>query len=216
MSSSSNKKNKKTVYMNSSVSLTQGNKFHNYQNKIKKNLEKNNKLFTSEGFSNMDELNLSKNGLTQQTNKAIDTNSISSQQQQIINNLNQEYQNALIDYENLVTQISGNTNNYFNRINPNNPYLDKTVSFIGGQIAYVTAQGILKYISSKEIQKSVSIPTTITPLKIPWRNSYSSPGVAIPTKPPLVSGTPIQFGQSLGNEGTNVFVDQLLSSNVSP
>ena len=153
MSSSSNKKNKKTVYMNSSVSLTQGNKFHNYQNKIKKNLEKNNKLFTSEGFSNMDELNLSKNGLTQQTNKAIDTNSISSQQQQIINNLNQEYQNALIDYENLVTQISGNTNNYFNRINPNNPYLDKTVSFIGGQIAYVTAQGILKYISSKEIQK---------------------------------------------------------------
>ena len=216
MSSSSDIKNKKKLHINSSDSLTQGNKFDNYQNKIKNNLEKKNKVFTFEEFSNMDGLNLSKNGLTRQTNRAINNNSISSQQQQIINNLNQEYQNALSDYENLVTQIAGSTNNYFNRVNPDNPYLDKTVSFTSGQLAYVTAQGILKYISSKEIQQSVSIPTTITPLNIPWSNSYSSPGVTIPTKPPLVSGTPIQFGQSLGNEGTNVFVNQLLSSNVSP
>jgi hypothetical protein len=201
---------------NSSVSLTQGNKFDNYQNKIKNNLEKKNKLFTSEGFSNMDGLNLSKNGLTRQTNRSIDNNAISNQEQQILNNLIQEYQNSVADYENLISEMSGSTNNYFNRVNPNNPYLDKTVSFTTGQLAYVTSQGVLKYISSKEIQESVNIPTTITPLNIPWSNSYSTPGVAIPTKPPLVSGTPIQLGQTLGNEGTNVYVSEILSSNISP
>jgi len=216
MLNNSHIKKKKNIYMNSSVSLTQGNRFDNYQNKIKNNLEKKKNLFTSEGFSNIDELNLSKNGLTRQTNRAIDNNAISTQEQQILNNLIQEYQNSVADYENLISQLSGTTNNYFNRVNPNNPYLGKTVSFTTGQIAYVTFQGVLKYISSKEIQQSVNIPTTITPLNIPWSNSYSSPGVDIPTNPPLVSGTPIQLGQTLGNEGANVYVSELLSPNISP
>jgi len=138
MTNSSNKKNKKTVNIGISPSLTQGNRFDNYQNKIKKNLEKRDNLLTYEGFDNMHGLTLSKNGLTEQTKKAIKTNSISNQEQQTLDNLNQEYQDTLTEYENLLNQISGSTTGYLDRVNPNNPYLNKTVGFSTGQIAYVT------------------------------------------------------------------------------
>jgi len=209
------KSKKKFVNTVGSPSLNQGNKFDNYQNKIKKNLEKKNKNFF-EGFNNLDSLDLKANGLTKQTMNAINQNEITYQQQQTLNELTQEYQTTLNQYENLLNQISGTTTGYLNRVNPNNPYLGKTVGFTGGQIAYVTAQGVLKYIPSTAIQQSVNIPTTVTPLNIPWNNSYSAPGVAIPTTPPLVSGTPVQPGQSLGNEGSNVYVDEFLPSDVSP
>ena len=58
-----NKSNKKNANMSVSPSLNQGNKFDNYQNKIRKNLEKKNKKFF-EGFNNLNGLNLNKNGLT--------------------------------------------------------------------------------------------------------------------------------------------------------
>lgn len=208
-------KSNKNANMGVSPSLNQGNKFDNYQNKIRKNLEKKNKKFF-EGFNNLNSLNLNKNGLTKQTMNAINENEITYQQQQTLNELTQEYQTTLNQYENLLNQINGITTGYFNRVNPNNPYLGKTVGFTTGETGYVTAQGVLKYIPSTQIQQSLNIPTTITPLNIPWNNSYSAPGVAIPTTPPLVSGTPVQAGQSLGNEGSNVYVDELLPSNVTP
>ena len=209
--------NKKKVNNSNSPSLLQGNKFDKYQNKIKKNLEKTNKSLFTEGFNDMSSLNLKPNGLTKQTINVVKQNSVNSQQQQSLNELKQQYANTLTQYETLLDQINGTTTGYLNRVNPSNPYLGKTVGFSGGsQIGYVTAQGVFKYIPSTQIQNSVNIPTTITSLNIPWNNSYSVSGTVIPTNPSLVAGTPVVQGQSFGNEGSNVYVDQLLPPNVSP
>ena len=219
MTNISNRKNsKKTINDKSSPSLLQGNKFDKYQNKIKKNLEKTNKSLFTEGFNGMSGLDIKPNGLTSETINAIQKNSTNFQEQQALNVLMQKYQNTLTQYENLLNEINGTTSGYLNRVNPSNPYLGKTVGFTGGggQIGYVTSQGVFKYIPSIQIFNSVNIPTTITPLNIPWNNAYATSGTAIPTNPPLVSGTPVQEGQSFGNEGSNVYVDQLLPSNVSP
>ena len=85
---------------------------------------------------------------------AINENEITYQQQQTLNELTQEYQTTLNQYENLLNQINGTTTGYFNRVNPNNPYLGKTVGFTTGETGYVTAQGVLKYIPSTQIQQS--------------------------------------------------------------
>lgn len=205
-----------TDILNKSPSLNQGNKFDKYQHKIKKALERKSKLLELEGFENMDDLDLTHNGLTEQTNKVIDQNIISNQESTNLNSLREEYNKTLSEYESLLNQISGNASNYVNRTSPSNPYLNKTVGFSTGQIGYVTAQGIFKYIPSTAIQKSVNIPTTVTPLNIQWDNSYKTPGTQLPTNPPLVSGTPVQSGQSFGNEGSNIYVDEFLPTDVNP
>ncbi len=85
------------------------------------------------------------------------------------------------------------------------------ISFSNGAICYVTNQGVVKWIPSTDILNSLNVSQSVQmKLNIPWDNSYSTPGTQIPTNPPLVSGTPVEKGQSFGNEGSNVFVNELL------
>jgi hypothetical protein len=195
-----------------SPSLNQGKKFKKYQNKISDSLEKKAEILSGkEGFAGLDG-----NGLTAQTNRVITNNNYTNQQQSI-DNLRQEYQNTLQQYEDLAEKLSGNLSGYINRVNSNNPYLNKTVQFSGGQVCYVTNQGVVKLIPSMKIWKSLNISQSVqVKLNIPWQNSYSTPGTQIPTTPPLVSGTNVETGQSFGNEGSNVFVNQLLPQGTSP
>jgi len=199
-----NKDNRYNINKTSqSPALIQGTKFKKYQNKIFKSLEEN--VEKREGFTG-----LSENGLTSQTNKIISNNDFSNQQQ-TIDNLRTEYKNTLQEYENLAEKLSSNVSGYINRVNPNNPYLNKTVSFSTGQVCYVTNQGVVKLIPSTEIWQSLNIPQSVqVELKIPWKKSYSTPGIQLPTNHPLVIGTDVEEGQSFGNEGSNVFVNQLL------
>ena len=183
-----------------SPALIQGNKFKRYQNQIIKKAGEN--VNSKEGFQG---------SLTKQTNKVINENDYSSQQA-TIQNLKQEYKSTLVKYEKLVAQISGTTSGYLDRVNPNNPYLNKTVRFTTEQIAYVTNQGVVKYVPSMDIWNSTGIPKTYTQLSIPWDTAYNTAGVIIPTKPPLLSGTFMVDGQSVGNEGTNVFVNKLMNT----
>ena len=201
-------KNKTVVYQ----SLKQGKKFKKYQNKITNDLVKDAIILSGkEGFTNSDV------GLTQQTRGIIEKNNYTSQQQQNLNNLRQEHQNTLQDYENLLEQINGSINGYIEQTNPNNPYLNKVVSFTTGETAYVTNQGVVKLIPSKQIWQTLNIPQTIqVQLNLPWQSSYTTSGTQLPSNPPLVSGTPVITGQTLGNEGSNVFVDQLLPPSVNP
>ena len=37
--------------------------------------------------------------------------------------------------------------------------------------------------------------------------------IILPTNPPLIVGTPLKYGQSVGNEGSNVFVSKLIDQN---
>jgi archaellum component FlaC len=200
-----------------SPSLNQGKKFKNYQNKIENSLEKTSQLF--EGFSGMTNNNINNtsvsgvSGLSSQTQNVSDA---SGYQQQDINILRELYKITLHEYKKLTEQIKSNITGYVDRTNSNNPYLNTTVSFSTGEVAYVTNQGVVKLIPSTQIWQTLAIPQTVqTQLNVPWSSNYNTPGTQIPTNPPLVSGTPIISGQSLGNEGTNVFVNQLLQSDVS-
>jgi hypothetical protein len=196
--------NKDTV--DPSPSLKQGKKFKKYQSKIENSLEKKAEILSGiEGFSDMNS-----DSLAQQTAQVINTNDYANQEQ-VINNLKKEYDKTLQEYNNLSNKISNDVTDYVNRVSPKNPYLNKTIVLSTGHVCYVTNQGVVKYIPSPSIWDSVKAPrNNIIRLDIPWLDSYSTPGTLIPTNPPLISGTPVKKGQSLGNEGSNVFVDQLL------
>lgn len=213
-----NKKNKKSLN-ESTPAITQGEKFKHYQKKIKKNLEKqtqNFKYFNEEGFRNIENnLHLTADGLTAQTNNVIQSN-IYASQQSTIDNLRQQYQATLTEYENLVAKISGNTSGYLDRVSPNNPYLGKNIVFTTGESAYVTLQGVVKLykgFSATAAFGKNGCPTGIeTPINLPWLPAYNTPGATIPSKPPLITGTPITKAQSCGNEGKNVFVNKMINN----
>ena len=201
------------------TSLQQGSKFKRYQNKIIKktkplnNLEKpydTNNL--KEGFQGLPNLHLNKNGLTQQTTNIIDESEYSGEKENI-DQLRAEYDATLKEYKNLTANLQGATSNFFDRVNSNNLFLNKTIRFTTGHICYVTNQGVAKYIPSMEIWKSLNISQQVQiNLDIPWHDSYGTPGTPINTKPPLIAGTAVQFGQSFGNEGNNVFVNEMVTN----
>lgn len=203
-----------------SPSLSQGKKFKKYQGKIANNLEKKiKKSDLVEGFEGIKVLDLNKNGLTEQTNNLLNKNDFTSQQQ-TLSNLKNDYQNTLNEYQTLTNKISCNTTNYIDRVSPNNPYLGKVIQLQGGYLFYVTNQGVAKYISQfpldvyTQVSGKNGFPPTgqFTTLSIPWDNSYSTPGSTIPTKPALITGTPIEVGESVGNEGVNVFVNSVVKN----
>lgn len=203
-----NEKFKKHIEKAKTPSLNQGMKFLKYKNIGYKNISKNN--LEKEGFINKNE-----NSLTNETKKIINNNNYSSQKE-TIQNLRDDYEKALQEYQDLAHKISGNLTNYVDRVNPNNPYLNKVISFTTGQVCYVTNQGIVKYIPNVKIWKTLNIPQSVQiSLDIPWEESYNTPGTIIPTKPQLLSGTSIKMWQSLGDEGTNVFVSKLLPDNTN-
>jgi hypothetical protein len=199
-----NKNNSKPT----SLSLNQGNKFNKYQKKIQDNIKKNNN--TVEGFQS--------NSLTKQTNNLLQKTSVSQNKQETIQNLKSNYDSTLTQYEQLLASITSGASNYINRVNSNNPYLGKVIQLQGGALFYVTNQGVAKNIPSMDVYNAVSgkngFPSQgdFIPVSIPFDNSYSSPGATIPTKPPLITGTPVQVGQSVGNEGSNVYVNTMLNN----
>lgn len=213
-------KESKVEPFTSSISLTQGEKFKNNQKKIKKHLgKKANKLSGVEGFTGIDlsGLDLSADGLTEQSNSIIQNNDYSSQQQTIAE-LKQQYQETLTQYQNLWNQISSNATEYVNRTNPKNPYLNKNIVFTTGETAYVTNQGVVKLYSSSVMSSTAGLngcPSSKNFIKInlPWITNYNTPGTNIPTANyPLISGTPMETGQSCGNEGLNVYVNNILNN----
>jgi len=216
------KENKK--YLNDTTpAINQGEKFKRYQKKIKKNLEKQTKNFKyfSEGFENIeDNLHLSNDGLTVQTNNVIQNNDYTSQQS-TIDSLRQQYQSSLTEYENLIKQISGDTSGYLDRVNPNNPYLGKNIN-IGGNIMYVTRQGVAKWYSpdawnSCPGKKGCPPQSELITIDVPWKNEYyNTSGLTIPSNPPLVTGTPMQPTESCGSEGANVYVSEMITNPGTP
>ena len=66
-----------------------------------------------------------------------------------------------------------------------------------------------------EIWDSVNAPREVISVNIPWDESYNTPGTQIPTNPPLISGNNVQKGQSLGNEGSNIYASKLINDPTS-
>ena len=185
-------------------SLEHGTFLKKYQNKIIKDVDitnNDNQTKFDEGFQN---INISNDGLTNQSisvlNKTSHTNDNSSF-------LKKNYEYFLKQYNGLIDKLSGNTSDYLKRTSPSNPYLNKVIKFNNGEYAYVTNQGVAKYMSKKNFLPSKNY----VDVNIPWLPAYSTPGTTITTTPKLITGTPLKKNQSTGNEGSNVFVDRLIS-----
>ena len=196
--------------LNQSYSLKQGNNF--------KKKQKKNTINMMEGFSlqNGPQLNTS-----QQSKDVLLQAQLSPDQQNNITTLKNNFNQALEEYQQLYSEITGSVNTYISRTGSKNPYLNKVIQLQGGALFYVTNKGIAKQFLNMEIYTAVSGKNGFPPqgdfipgstINLPWNNSYSTPGSTIPTTPSLIVGTPVQMGQSVGNEGENVFVNSIISN----
>ena len=196
---------------------TQAANFKKYQQKIQKTTVGKNNIFKEvfkEGFELLPDLQLDGNGLTAQTTHIINQNlknDPSSPENNVANVLTQ-YNNTLNQYENAIGEITGTTSSYFNRISPNNPYLNQVIQFPTGELSYVTNQGVAKFIPSTDILTSINAPSKYVKVTVPFDKSYKNTGATIGTNPNLITGTPVVSGQSLGNEGQNVYVNTMITN----
>jgi hypothetical protein len=205
------------------ISLNQGKQFNTYQTKIKKSITKTGKsdkrTNRKEGFVSLEQEQMvrpSYDGYSpvlknmQQTTSLI--NNANQKDLDELRQLQSKYNSLIQQYTDIQKKIGDSSLNTINRLGSNNPYLNKTIGFTTGHICYVTNQGVVKYISSPEIWDSVNAPKDVINVNIPWDVSYNTPGTTIPTNPPLISGTNVQKGQTLGNEGTNVYASKLINN----
>jgi len=198
--------------------LSQGEKFKKYQTKIVKNLEKRIEYVNSkEGFQNGLPSGLpngAPNSLTSQTNDVLRNNDYSSQKH-TVDNLKQQYDYTLQEYDGLVAKIKGTATNYFDRVNPKNPYLGKNVCLQNGSCGYVTQKGVFKLYPDNDTYTATAgqngCPNTPY-INIMGDGDVNTVGSTISSNPPLIVGTPMTAGQSCGNEGSNVFVNRLISN----
>jgi hypothetical protein len=203
-----------TTYTSPSPALRQGEKFKRYQWKIQNNLEKQiNKVNTKEGYQGLQGLQLNGNGLTAESNQRINQNElIESNNIPPVDKLKKKYKNTISEYENIQKEIKTTTLDYLERVDNTDPYLNKVVEFQTGEYGYVTNMGVFKYIPYGQSLGSIPGYNNRVSLNVPWKKEYSTPGYTIPTTPSLITGTPVQEGQALGNEGTNIYVNSLITN----
>ena len=201
--------------------LTQGNNFNNYQNKIKNNLKnKINNVNRKEGFKNSSDDSSSSFKIGEQSNQVLNDTSSGKN-----NSLQMEYNVVLLKYQQKLSEVSGKTSDFINRVSANNQYLNKYIRWTdpaaGGTTMYVTNQGVAKPITSWDIftglwgKNGCPDDKTVVDITIPWDSSYSVEGTTIPTNPSLIVGTSMKANETCGNEGINVYVDKLIKNTTS-
>ena len=130
----------------------------------------------------------------------------------------QSQNNYLTNYSNVFTKLTAKAEDYVNRISSSNPYLNKFIRFKNGTIVYVTNLGVAKPITSSETYQSLlgknGCPVDVIDVPMDWSISYIE-GSIIPLNPTLLVGTPMTPGESCGNEGKNVYVSSIVSTNAS-
>jgi len=157
--------------------------------------------------------------LTDETHQVLLSTDI-SKQQPVLDSVQEEYEKAVRDLNNLKEKIAKQTNDYFSRVEPKNKYLGKNIQ-IGDKILYVTNNGVAKLYPNADVFNAnagnYGCPASSAVLKMdfPWSNDYSSPGAVLPTTPQLIIGTPMTKGQACGNEGANVYVNSLVNNPTS-
>lgn len=204
-------------HSNISPALNQGIRFKDYQNKFANHLDKKN-MYVKEGFetrtsdttNNISQANV----LTNQTNEIVKENDFSDKEAEI-DKLITQYQEKMSEYQALIDKINGSANSYLDRVN-NNPYLNKNIRFTTGHVCYVTQQGVVKHIPDSTIWDSIADKNncpgkTHIDVNMPWLPEYDTPGTPI-KELNLITGTPMQSGQSCGFAGKNIFVNSLVTN----
>lgn len=207
--------------------LQQGYKFKQYQGKITTTVDNKNNNFMklNKNSNNYKEGYTNNNSVAQQSEALLNTikKNTSPAQKESLLKLQQEYDETLKQYTDLTNKISQSFTEYSDRTSTSNPYLNKYIRFTTGQIYYVTNKGIAKYIPTTDVLTSMSgkngcpsaSSASYVDINIPWSNNYNIQGTQLPTSPPLVIGTNMEMNESCGNEGTNVFVNTLMSNSTA-
>lgn len=203
-------------------SLSQGENYSSYQKKKGKGIDSTSLV---EGFDSQispflqtsHQRDFLQTPLTQQTKDLLSNTQKILSDSEKVDILKNNYGTKLKEYEDLIEIIKKKNIDYINRVSENNTYLNKTVTFPDGKKAYVTNQGVLKYIPSNAILKSMQsngCGTTTASLSIPWKDEYITSGktVLISDTIKLITGTPMKLNQACGNEGGNVFVNSLVNN----
>jgi hypothetical protein len=210
------------------ITLRQGAQFNKYQNKIKKHVEAEPNLLTSfndavnnikEGFSLNDYVSgIQENQAASQSTKEQGQQFLQQNKsdQNELADLESQFGTLMLQYEQTQQAITEKSKNYVDRFNSNNPYLNKNVRLANGAIGYVTNQGEYKWYSSPELMKSTSgkngCPAEAQVIQVNVSSdNYNNPGSFLPTTPPLLVGSAMTAEQACGNEGTNVYVNTLLT-----
>ena len=204
------------------ISLNQGKQFNKYQSKIKKNIVNNRlkKRSFKEGFVSAEQemmLRPKDDGYVSvlQNNQSVTTlnNSVTQKDLDELKKLQSQYNDLVQQYTSIQKTIGDSSLETINRVSPSNPYLGKNIRFTTGHIAYVTNQGVVKYIPSPDIWTSVGISFDYIDVNIPWNDAWNNnPGLIIPTNPTLITGTFVQYGENLKNAGKNVYASRLIDN----
>ena len=206
--------------MDINLSLIQGKKFKKYQNKISNNIENehlNKSLFENnlkEGFVNILETSQQNMANVQQQNTS-DTTSL--------NHLNNQFDDKLQKYVSLESKASGTMKDLLGRYGQNNPYNGNNVIIDNnGQLGYVTQKGDYKWYNSMSVVEQTAGKNgcpiyekdNSQHININNPDVYNTFGSVLNSTPSLKVGSAMIGGQSCGNEGTNVYVDRLVPTNV--
>ena len=199
------------------ISLNQGKNFNNYQTKIKKTTTNNsfNNIYNSslkEGFVSSNTNFTNNNSSSNQEKGTNNANTVNQKELDELNQLQATYNDLIQQYTTIQKSLENNSLETINRLSSNNKYLNNTIKFNTGEVCFVTAQGIVKYIASKDIWNSTVAPKKTINIDLPWLNSYNTPGIIIPTVPSLISGTPVKINEALGYEGQNVYASKLINN----
>ena len=197
------------------ISLNQGTKFNNYQNKIKKRVEKQERLFSpreDKGIKGI-KRNIKEtfiNAIENNAQNVANINQENTQESLELAHLKNQFDTLSAQYTTLSQHLNSETTNDVN------PYLGKNIRPMGENTTswYVTNEGIAKWYPNAEVM-----------VKTAGRNQCPDSAIFTDVKmtdfangkymPPLTEGTPMVSGQSCGNEGKNVWVNQIIPANTS-
>jgi hypothetical protein len=217
------------------VSLSQGKKFNQYQEKIKNSVTRTeypnktgypNKRRLKEGFITGEQESivqpaekgyvsvLQNQKLSTDTNSQLNTNELDA-----LTKLQTKYDELFAQYNDIQNTISDSSLETINRTGSSNPYLNKNVRFNNSVICYVTSEGIAKpYLSEDDFNNTAGnngCPKVADAvIDLPFLSSYIA-GSTIPSTPSLIVGSPMVKGESCGQEGKNVYASKLLNNPTS-
>ncbi len=175
---------------------------------------------TNEGMTfNTNPENTEETNYTDESQAVLDESKLTDEQKKEIIQLRVQYGFILDKYNKLKDATQKSVENYIARTTDTNPYLNKNIQ-IGDHYGYVTNKGGVEWYPNKKIYENSAgknncpaIEKTESLTDIAWKFFMNIPGAIIPTTPTLSVGkNRFKPGQSCGNEGKNVFVNEVLKN----
>lgn len=219
--------------MDTNMSLKQGSKFNQYQTRIKTSIEKKEGFFKKvkqikegvegivEGFTNV---------LETAAQNLQNANNQNAQDSLALGHLGRQFNVLAQRQQTLESSAETSVGQALARYGSQNPYKGQNIRLDeANAVGYVTNLGDFKWYAPDIVANTAgkngcpAIPEgnnwTNNPMNvtgsITGSNKYNIPGSILGTNPTLIAGTPMISGQSCGNEGSNVYVNQMVTDSSS-